>query len=463
MNCLQCSLKATHVCGTCKTAHYCSTDCQKRDYTNHKPFCGNLLLTQRNDTKLITEAERITADLLEFLIQRADYIIDNEMIARRVASLLGFRSENTFREVVTSTGASYILDQREFYTDVTSWGTTNSVLSMFDKYVTKNRLYTERVAHYTFLAIPCFNALNNDADFNQCIVFERGLFIHAAPIDREKGTSEILDTITVYNTQLEKWKKEATRLELDIPERAWIEARNVFMSLLKRLTKEQLGYKMWERAQEMINNWPVTSDVPSLNDLDHMSLKVSREGDQSSWQNAQNMCVQISSRYVFEKLASVFNFIFPLPGAFDILRVIEFIAEESLKKYDEHEQSIDDFFAYFVTRWLALGTLKMRFKSVRSYKKYATVFDRHAFFTTSYKDTIDYLTKLQRSPKSLIELEYSQNPIVTNINELLAFAIVNGYENESQKLQRVHNLMQAMSTSLWSASKTFFAGLDEAE
>ena len=34
--------KKMNKCGGCKTTHYCSTDCQKKDYKNHKNFCKNI-------------------------------------------------------------------------------------------------------------------------------------------------------------------------------------------------------------------------------------------------------------------------------------------------------------------------------------------------------------------------------------------------------------------------------------
>jgi len=40
--------KKMNKCGGCKTIHYCSADCQKKDYKQHKSYCKNI----KNETAL---------------------------------------------------------------------------------------------------------------------------------------------------------------------------------------------------------------------------------------------------------------------------------------------------------------------------------------------------------------------------------------------------------------------------
>lgn len=42
----------TYLCGNCMTIHYCSVQCQKRDWKNHKLFCKNLVLVRQLKKKI---------------------------------------------------------------------------------------------------------------------------------------------------------------------------------------------------------------------------------------------------------------------------------------------------------------------------------------------------------------------------------------------------------------------------
>lgn len=50
----QAILQAFKRCGKCKTADYCSLDCQKRDWSRHKRFCGPHYLEKLNEVSCAT-------------------------------------------------------------------------------------------------------------------------------------------------------------------------------------------------------------------------------------------------------------------------------------------------------------------------------------------------------------------------------------------------------------------------
>jgi hypothetical protein len=380
--------------------------------------CNSLLFIPQNDAD-ISEAERIKADKLEFLIPRHGSAIQNEILARSVASLLGFRSMDTFRVV----GSNYLLDQREFYTTTTSWGEDNSVLSMYDSKIMQNKMKEMRKAHYTLLALPCFNALNNDTDGNQFIVFERGLFIHAAPIDREIGTNTSVSTMDVYNSELKRIQEKCKHMNINVPECAWKDARDTFLSKLSNLTESQLGYAMAIRAKEML-----TTIKYSNNNNSNENLNPHHE-----------ICKELSTRALYEKFAPIiFESFFPIPDSYVIIRAIESIARDVILR-----------------RLSNNGPAKLHFK--KNSQGYSIITDKESFVKEKIDDLSNQLKGVRMQIPQVL-LEMTETSIRPN-RELQEYAIVHNLKDE--RLEKMILLLRRANQSFWSIAKDFHKEINE--
>jgi hypothetical protein len=429
MNCRTCNKKkACFACAKCKKANYCNAECQRVDWKYHSMQCNSLLFIPQNDAD-ISKAERIKADKLEFLIPRGSGI-QNEFLARSVASLLGFRSMDTFRVV----DSHYLLDQREFYTTTTSWGESNSVLSMYDSKIMQNKMKEMRKAHYTLLALPCFNALNNDTDGNQFIVFERGLFIHAAPIDREIGTNTSVSTMDVYNSELKRIQEKCKHMNINVPECAWKNARDIFLSRLSKLTESQLGYTMAIRANDMLKVEYNYKD--SNTDIDITNHEI---------------CEKLSTRYLYERFAPIiFESFFPIPDSYVIIRAIESIARDVISNYKE-----GNVYDEILRRLSNNGPAKLHFK--RNSQGYSIITDKESFV----KEKIDDLSNQLKGGRMQIPqvlLEMTETSIRSN-RELQEYAIVHNLKDEM--LEKMILLLRRANQSFWSIAKDFHKEINE--
>lgn len=75
-NCNNCrKVGANLTCSRCKTAHYCSVECQKSNWNNHKIICKNTILTKELHKSLVDNS-----DFQNVLLTISDHYKDNKTL-----------------------------------------------------------------------------------------------------------------------------------------------------------------------------------------------------------------------------------------------------------------------------------------------------------------------------------------------------------------------------------------------
>jgi hypothetical protein len=224
-------------------------------------------------------------------------------------------------------------------------------------------------------------------------------------------------------------------MNINVPECAWKDARDTFLSKLSNLTESQLGYAMAIRAKEML-----TTIKYSNNNNSNENLNPHHE-----------ICKELSTRALYEKFAPIiFESFFPIPDSYVIIRAIESIARDVISNYKEGN-AYDE----ILRRLSNNGPAKLHFK--KNSQGYSIITDKESFVKEKIDDLSNQLKGVRMQIPQVL-LEMTETSIRPN-RELQEYAIVHNLKDE--RLEKMILLLRRANQSFWSIAKDFHKEINE--